>query len=219
MQMAFASDLDLGSVPAWFGGISVVLALIIFGRDHVKHERRHIDLVAIWWDVSYEARAPTDERVEEAAVSIVLRNAGNLPVEVPEVRFRVSSRWCIRDVDQWTRRQDGSLAEPGEPGCVPVWSVKDGVDSITGVLDTIRIPPGETVVRGPHTFNLAHLAPRSADQLHPTKGVECKILRMRVVDNAGRVWEVTPGARGRPRRIRWHTRFFRELLRRRAGGS
>lgn len=83
MTQALLADLDFGSVPAWFGGISFVLAITIFMRDRSKEERSHIDLVGVWWEVEYERRSPMDpHRIEEASITLKLRNSGNLPVEL-----------------------------------------------------------------------------------------------------------------------------------------
>lgn len=92
--------------------------------------------------------------------------------------------------------------------------MEPGVDTITGHLTKVRMAPGDTIDHGPHLYNLAHMAPPHADQLDPFNGFECVVLVMTIVDNAGRVWEVRPGAGKRPRLINWRTKALRRVRRR-----
>ncbi|WP_190329694.1 hypothetical protein [Streptomyces venezuelae] len=208
--MLLGFQLDMGTVPAWFGGASLVLALIIFGKDHNANDRKYVDLVAVWWNIEYAIRSPSDPtRTEEVDLTIWLKNASNLPVEITSVRYKLTPSWLIRDLAQWPCRDDGTLMEPSEPGFTGVWSVGTGSESGIYLIQDVRIPPGETIACTPHTINIAHLAPEYAVQLNPINGVKCKIEHMDVIDNAGREWEVRPGVARRPIRMRWYRKKWR----------
>lgn len=200
--MILGVQLDMGTVPAWFGGASLVLALIIFGRDRTAGDRKYVDLVAVWWKVEYEPRTPIDTpRTEEVNLTIFLKNASNLPVEVTAVEYTITPSWLVRDLPQWPKRGDGSLLEPSDPGFTGVWTAVTMKNSGSNFIQDVRIPPDEIITCGPYLMNLGHLVPDHADQLNPINGVKCKIERMGVIDNAGRKWEVRPGAARRPLRI------------------
>lgn len=203
MQIAFLKDLDMGTVPAWFGGASLILALIIFMRDHSSMERKDVDSVAVWWNIDYTRREPTDPaKAADANIKIHLRNVGNLPVEIRAMDYRISSLWLVRDLAKWPKREDGSMIEPGDLDFSEgAWKSAPG-GAIEGHLGRIRIPPSDTVVSGPHHVNLRETAPRHADQLFQDDGVRCEIKRIGIIDNAGRKWEVRPGSGKRSLRIR-----------------
>jgi hypothetical protein len=200
--MLQATDLDMGTVPAWFGGLSLILAFVVFARDRNSAERKDVDLIGTWWETEYERRAPNDKtgRVEKGSVRLTIKNAGNLPVDIFQLAIETSTKWAVRDLDQWEREPDGSYSEG--PG---VWTVKPGKQTQKHFLGPLRPPPQDRV---DHSFevNVAHMAPEHADQLHLFEGIRCKILWMLIVDNAGRRWEVRPGVGRRARRVRWFSR-------------
>lgn len=62
--------LDWGSVPAWLGAGSLLLAFRIFWRDRSNAERSQVDLVGAWGTTEYERRAPDiSDRVEKVSVT------------------------------------------------------------------------------------------------------------------------------------------------------
>ncbi|MFF8645868.1 hypothetical protein [Streptomyces sp. NPDC015345] len=209
-----SAQFDMGTVPAWFGGASLVLALLIFGRDRTANDRKYVDLVAVWWEIEYERRMPNDStRIEDVTVTLFLKNAGNLPVEVTAVEYTLTPSWLVRDLHQWPKRADGSFMEPNDPGFTGVWTVSTAQSSGRNFIQDIRIPPDKIITCGPYPMNIAHLVPDHADQLSPINGVKCKIEHMEVIDNTGRKWEVRPGAARRPihlHRYRTRLRAFRD---------
>jgi len=58
----------LGTVGA------LVIGLVILLRDHRNSECSQVDLVGGWAEPTYERRAPDEPRIEQAKVSIYLRN-------------------------------------------------------------------------------------------------------------------------------------------------
>ncbi|WSQ10280.1 hypothetical protein OG604_22355 [Streptomyces sp. NBC_01231] len=200
MPLAFSPD--WGTVPAWFGGVSLVLALVIFMRDRSASERKDVDLVGAWWEAEWEKKAPMDDsgRVEVGTVKLHFGNSGNLPVEIVQISFEVKTKWAVRDLDQWEREPDGSLRNG-----YGVWTVKPGIGSHKHFIANVRVPPqGEVDSETP--IDVSDLAPEHADQLELFDGITCKISWMLIVDNAGRRWEVRPGVGRRAKRIRWYHR-------------
>jgi hypothetical protein len=61
-------NLAWGSVPAWLGAVSLLLAFRIFWRDRSNAERSQVDLVGAWGTTEYERRSPDpSERVEQVS--------------------------------------------------------------------------------------------------------------------------------------------------------
>jgi hypothetical protein len=46
-----AVKLDWGSVSAWLGAISIILAFRIFMRDRANTDRAQVNTTAVWWEV------------------------------------------------------------------------------------------------------------------------------------------------------------------------
>jgi len=197
-MLAFSPD--WGTVPAWFGGLSLVLALIIFMKDRSAGERKDVDLVGAWWETNWEIRTPTDEtgRVETGTVKVHFGNSGNLPIEIVQVAAEVRTRWLVRDLDQWDYEPDGRPRSRS-------WTIKSGTESQQYFMSNVRVPPQEKIERD-FPIDVGHMAPEHADQLSLEDGITCKILWMLIVDNVGRRWEVCPGVGRRARRIRWYSR-------------
>jgi hypothetical protein len=92
-----------GTVPAWFGGLSLVLALILFFRDRRRDEREQIDKTAVWvtadWDPTLALREPnrTVEPTEEISYQIFAKNSNDVPVEIGHAAFVVETGWWVRN--------------------------------------------------------------------------------------------------------------------------
>lgn len=200
--MLLAFHPDWGTVPAWFGGLSLVLALSIFMRDRSAADRKDVDLVGVWWKAEWERKVPMDEtgRVETGTIKLHFGNAGNLPVEITHVSFEVRTKWVVRDLDQWERDPDGNLKRD-----FGVWTVAPGTSSHKHFISHVRVPPQDRV-DSDDPIDVSDLAPEHADQLELFDGITCSVLWMLIVDNAGRRWEVRPGVGRRARRIRWYHR-------------
>jgi hypothetical protein len=84
-------DVDWGSLPAWAGAASLLLALWIVYRDHKNAERAQVDLVGAWAEIEHHPRSPD----EAASVRLYIRNASQLPIEVVQLAFEVHGRWRV----------------------------------------------------------------------------------------------------------------------------
>jgi hypothetical protein len=193
--------LDLGSVPAWAGALSLLLAFRIFLLDRTKKDRAQVDAVGIWWEVRRQHHFMDQPRVESLETRMLARNGSDLPVELTYVAWEVETRWIVPDVEQdFISRED-----PWYPG---VWSVATAAQRARLFTGPIQIPPG-TTIEGPwRVHNIAHLAPEGAVQLEFTsEGVRCILRWALITDNSGRRWQTRHQA-GRPaRRIRsWSRR-------------
>ncbi|MFJ4198347.1 hypothetical protein ACIP2Y_01740 [Streptomyces sviceus] len=200
--MILAFKPDWGTVPAWFGGLSLVLALLIFMRDRSAAERKDVDLVGAWWEAEWERKAPNNEtgRAETGTVKLHFGNSGNLPVEIAQTAFEVRTKWALRDLDQWEQEPDGSLKKG-----YGVWTIQPGISSHKHFISNVRVPPQEKI-DSETPIDVSDLAPDHADQLELFDGITCSILWMLIIGNAGRRWEVRPGVGRRARRIRWYHR-------------
>jgi hypothetical protein len=132
--------LDWGSVPAWLGAGSLLLAFRIFWRDRSNAERAQVDLVGAWGTTEYERRSPdASERVEHVKVHLFIRNASELPVEVTQLACDLETTWLV---------PDGEFAYRSVAGVQPHRSFSD----------PIVVAPQDTW-DGSYDFNIAHLAP------------------------------------------------------------
>lgn len=188
-------DLDYGSVPAWLGAGSLLLAYRIFLRDRTATQRSQIDLLGVWMQVQWERRLPDGPIVDELQISKFIRNGSELPVDVVQVAYDITTRWWVRDLAQW--RDD-----------FPVWMPSPGTGHVRFYQEHIRVPPDETWRSVAEPVNVAHLAPEHADQIDLIKGGHYEIRWVLIADNAGRRWEVRPGRTAR--RLRWYSRRKRD---------
>jgi hypothetical protein len=179
---------DLGTVPAWLGAGSLLLAFVIFFRDRGNGDRAQVDRVGVWFTEAYERRFPglakDEARVEEATVEVHVRNASDLPVEVVQLAYEVRTSWMVR-------------VQPELP--VPVHVVTAGSGCVSQFLNNFRVPPGETLTMS-SPVNFAHLAPEGAVQLAAFGGVTDAANWLLVIDNVGRRWVDAIGTAGFPSR-------------------
>jgi hypothetical protein len=182
---------DWGSVPAWLGAGSLLLAYRVFIRDRVNADRAQVDRVGVWGKTTHERKAPGDKaRVDTGEVRLFARNATDLPIEVRQVAYEIHTNWLVPDLDQCT--------DPDHPD---VWLVEAGTRPEKCFVERIRVPPQETWEQS-FPISFAHLAPERASQPEWFHGVVCEISWILVVDNAGRRWELRPARGQRARRIR-----------------
>jgi hypothetical protein len=194
------SDIDWGTAPAWvagvLGGLSLVLALTIFLRDHINAERAQVDRVGpstrVLTYTGHLLDAPgTSAR---ATAQVTVRDGSDLPVHVAMLAYVLRTRWALPDTD--------NSYPPGS------WTVTPGTDVHWLLVGPFDVAP-QDVWPGPAPteHDLSHLAPERATQLSPGgEGVRCEIAWMLIRDNAGRRWEVRPGIARRAKRIRWYSR-------------
>ena len=121
------------------------------------------------------------------------RNAGDVPVEVHQVAFRIRSEWAVE------------IQAPDDTG-FGVWEIRPGVDQSSHFTQWFLLAPDErrTVIHG-QVVSVAHHAPKRATALNAPGGVSARVDWLLVVDNAGRRWEVRPGRGRQARRIRWYS--------------
>lgn len=183
---------DWGTVPSWLGAGSLLIAFRVFWRDRTNADRAEIDKIGIWFSVMYERRLPGSSLVEEADITMHVKNAGNLPMQIVQIACQVKSRWMIP-------------AEDGDP-LVIAHSIEDGIDRSLRFTEEFQLPPSETIDIDMRT-NVRHHAPPNAAQIATIGGIKCEAIWLLAIDNAGRRWEVNPGQRGRAKRItRYHRR-------------
>jgi hypothetical protein len=184
-------DLDWGSVPAWLGAGSLILAFTVFLRDRNNAERAQIDLIGAWTAVEFERRWPDNPRVVEGTVIAHIRNASQLPVRVVMIAYKVESTWMVEDLEQPQSSQSGIIA----------WTMTPGVEPQLTFHSDVLLAPQETKDLE-FTVNVEHMAPERGVQLAPTNGIHSKVEWLLVVDNAGRRWEIHPERGGRATKVR-----------------
>lgn len=191
------SFLDWGSVPAWLGAGSLLLAYRVFLRDRSNADRAQVDRVGVWGTTTYERKSPLDTaRVETGEVRLFVRNSTDLPIEVRQVAYEIHTEWMVPDLDQFAPPRGDE--EPNPPN---VWKVEAGTQTQLYFVERIRIAPQDTWEH-PYEINFAHMAPDGASQPHLFDGVVCEINWVLVADNAGRRWELQPARGKRAKRIR-----------------
>lgn len=190
---AWLAKAQYGTVPAWFGGLSLVLALILFFRDRRRDEREQIDKTAVWmtadWDPTLALREPnrTVEPTEEISYQIFAKNSNDVPVEIGHAAFVVQTGWWVRD------NELSSI-------------LTHGTESSRLFQGTYLLAPGEQREQPAQKFYVGHHAPLGANGLAmPPDGVTCRVAWFLATDNAGRRWEVRPGQGKRARRLRWYS--------------
>jgi hypothetical protein len=186
------SKWDWGSVPAWFGALSLILAYTVFRRDRVNAERAQIDLVGAWLTVAYERSWPGESPVVEGTVTAHIRNASQLPVRVVKIGYKVESNWLVPDLEQPQSSHGGIVAWTPTPGVVPHRYFQENLLVAPQMTEDV-----------PFTINVEHMAPERAEHLAPLSGITAKVEWLLVVDNAGRRWEIRPERGGRATKVRW----------------
>lgn len=190
---------EWGTVPAWFGGLSLLLAFVLFFRDRRRDDREQIDKVAIWLTTAYEPQFfgadGKIDRIEEVEYTLHTKNANDVPIDVHAVAFDIRTWWTVPQ--EHPRHDDGTpVAYLYEPGTVPN-------RHFTG---RFLLPPDGSLPEQAQKTHIGHHAPESATQLAPADGVRANVRWFLAIDNAGRRWEVRPGIGKRARRIRWYSR-------------
>lgn len=166
-----------GSVPEWFGGISLLWAFWLFGSARADRKRAQVNQIGAWfgqkeWD---------DGPAPEVRATLTVRNASQLPVGVSRVAFAMGPFW---------------MEEPDPSGSSNTYLG----DEVNGLAEPkAPIPPGED-----WTY---HYATRLSSDCPAIglDSVGFAIIEMVVTDNAGRTWQVTGTARARSIPGLWFT--------------
>jgi hypothetical protein len=184
--------LQYGTVPAWFGGASLLLAFMLFLRDRRRDDRAQIDKVAVWmvptWDPTLALRDPQRvvEPTEEIHYRIFAKNSNDVPIEIAHAAFTIETKWLVPTGDLASR-------------------VIDGTEKSRLFQDGYLLAPGEQREQPAQLFYVGHQAPAGAKGLTVGGGVKCWVQWFLATDNAGRRWEVRPGQGKRARRLRWYS--------------
>jgi hypothetical protein len=185
---------DWGSVPAWLGAGSLLLAFRIFLKDRANADRRQVDNVGAWCELhhlpppdsgQHGSPPPTDDRQQDSPlrIKLFLRNGNKLPIQVARTASRVR-----------TPRLDSASAELGRVRTVR-WPLVSVAPLATWESETVAIPIIEEEQRA---------------WLDRRDEAACWILWTLVIDNSGRVWE-TRHVKGRQaRRVRWWSKRRQE---------
>src|SRR5437868_5511248 len=92
---------SLGTIPAWFGGVAVLLTISLFMRDRRRDDREQIEKLAVWSIPEYQVSLPY-HGPKNVDVRCVLRAKNSSPgiAKVERIAAKVSTRWAVRDVEQ-----------------------------------------------------------------------------------------------------------------------
>ena len=175
-----------GTVPAWFGGASLLLAVFLFMRDRRRDDRALIDKVAIWPTVTYDqtftALKDAAKRNDGTRIKLTAKNASDLPVGIYAAVVEVTSGWMV----------------PAGPAG-DAWFTKPGTEPAQlSILEPVLLAPGDEKIICDYGMNLAHQAPQRAVRLAMLRGVTARVRWFLAIDNAGRRWEVRPVRGNRP---------------------
>lgn len=176
---------SLGTIPAWFGGLSLLLAFRLFLRDRKNNDRAEIDKVVVWWSTKYDRRMPGQlARVEEIEHTLHAKNSSDGVVTIEAITARVSPRWVVPDLEQTSPE-------------LPVWSVEPGVatDEIS-IWTPFDIPPDDKIPEHAQPFNVAHHAKVDDAQIEIFGGATITVLWFLAVDNVGKSGAVRGSLRG-----------------------
>jgi hypothetical protein len=167
---------DLGNVPSWIGAGSLLLAFRIFLRDRSRSDRAQVDAVGIWDEIEREAVLPGKPRIDDIKVQIHIRNATDVPIDVPSVAFTFETIWVVPSFSDELEGLGPHVREqlPGK------------ADSLR-FMESIRVAPQDTW-DGPWTpIILTHTAPADSASLgFFSDGVRCVVAYALITDNAGR---------------------------------
>jgi hypothetical protein len=173
--------LNLGAVPEWFGGLSLLLAFAVFGTDRRNQARAQVDQVGIW----VEAWEVPPEDLPEEAVTVVTEvkavNASTLPVRIRRIEYELELTWVTITGDFVPLTSEVAIEMHRAKFISPGSLVKPGEDYSNPL---------------PHDFE----KPAGADRIGTINaGISLAV----IADNAGRTWAVT--GKGRAKRWRdWH---------------
>lgn len=180
MSSSILSNLDWGTVPAWLGAGSLLLAFKIFLNDRTKSKRDQIEKVGIWTTVVRAAsRVPEHPDLMQLDVRYLVKNASTLPVYLAGLHWRSevfqrnsSSNYVVHH----DHSQSRNLSWPTPIGPDETWTSP-------GYVRAIWIASLDREEEFPIALNLS-------------------VTRALLVDAAGRKWICYPG-KSRARPVRW----------------
>jgi hypothetical protein len=179
--------LKLGTVPDWFAGPALILALLIFRKDRRTAERAQVDLVGIWVK---RVSQPLDS-APTVTMDYCIRNGSSLPVYLSTLLLSVNASWQSKEGAYVTRRFGVNPTLGSSP-----W----------GSSQTHR--PGGAIEPGDEwngTCSVNVVVPDDARSLW----VKASVHGATLTDNAGREW-IVRSHKGYAKR--WSSHKFRRLL-------
>ncbi|MEV6176401.1 hypothetical protein [Streptomyces sp. NPDC052015] len=196
MGVSWFHSADWGTVPAWLGAGSLLLAFRVFLQDRRNAEREQVDSVGAW--ASLESTQAEDGQcgTQSAVMRLNVRNGSDLPVDIVDVKYGVAGRLVNSAGKEFDLSNDGY-----QLGISPQENPTG--EKFRPVLR--RIPPEETWA-SPHGFDITFKYPNTEDHEKLHWDIHFIVLELIVIDNAGRVWRVRPSSGFRAREIRWYNR-------------
>ncbi|TDU05606.1 hypothetical protein EDD99_4131 [Streptomyces sp. 846.5] len=189
---------DWGTVPAWLGAGSLILAFRIFMRDRNNSERSQVDLVGLWGRIDSADNVDDKSGSHIATIKLYIKNGSKLPVVIAYLHHGITGRLIDSNGDAVLAGLSGSGHE------LNVTRRSDIQDSKLRIGPQ-RIPPEETW-ESPDGYEITYTYPRNDSKDGPIWDINYVALRLIVIDNAGRIWEVRPGSGVRARQIHWYSR-------------
>ncbi len=169
--------LDWGTVPAWFSGGSVLLAVLVYLRDRREKRLEQVECIGYWGDFTdkdwkVEAFGETQNLVV-LAPRMTLTNTGSLPMKIARVEYTMHYRWLVP-------HEQGGGPGPWSEGksCLAKGAWGDATIPPSGEIKPYT--PGISVERPEKGAVIDHLGRRLAFD---------EIL---VVDGKGRRWQIRP---------------------------
>ncbi|MER5451199.1 hypothetical protein ABT065_37175 [Streptomyces sp. NPDC002764] len=194
--MEWLSKADWGTVPAWLGAGSLILAFRVFLRDRRNAERNQVDSVGAWGSIESIKSKNGQFGVQTAIMRLSIKNSSDLPVDIVDATFGVAARLINSTGKEVALRESGYRAEISAQQHPEEEKFRVGVR---------RLPPGETWV-SPHGFDITFNYPDVDDSGKLRWDIQFVVLSLIVLDNAGRVWQLRPASGSRAREVRWYNK-------------
>ena len=179
--------LKLGTVPDWFAGPALFLALLIFRKDRRTAERAQIDLVGIWVK-QVSQNLDSDPTV---TLHYCARNSSSLPVYLSTLLLYGLASWKSKEGADVTRQ---FRVAPSAMSSTPWGSIHES---------GAPIEPGD---KWNGTIGVNIVVPDDAQSFMG----QAAVYGATVMDNAGREWIIQPH-KGYAKR--WTSHRFHRMLR------
>lgn len=164
-------------VAAAVGLIGGLAGLHVYFRGTAIGDRSMVDKVAAWPECDR-----TGAWQRDGVISLVVRNSNDLPVRIEELAYEIVAKWAL------------PLSRPAPGGGYYFETRISRQQHLVGWIGTLA--PGQEW-RSDHEVAACE-APDGALELYHAWG---RLVRLTVVDHAGRRWRVHPAAHGRAKRL------------------
>ena len=170
---------DVGAAVGLFG---VLAGLHVYLRGTAIGDRTMIDKVSAWPESDRAGARQCD-----GSISLVVRNGNDRPVQIEELAYEIAAKWTL---------------PPSTPAPGGGYYFETSISTqghLVGWIGTLA--PGQEWRRDHAVAECEQ--PDGARELYHASG---RLVRLIVVDSAGRRWRVHPAVHGRAKRLR---RFHR----------